>query len=310
MKLSSVLGYSLLGAGTIAAANYRLRSAAGALDPALDGDQRGDRWRGIDIAYTEAGDPDAQDLVLLHGINAAGSSGEFREIFTALAEEYHVVAPDLPGFGRSGRPPLSYSAALYEDFVREFLDRFDDPAIVASSLTGAYAVAAAREVSVSKLVLICPTTIAGPEPPKGWLFSLLRSPFVGEALFNAIASKPSIRYFNADHGYYDTDNVSEEWIDYEWRTAHQQNARFAPASFVSGYLNSDLGLGAAIRDLDVPTTIIWGREADITPLSQGRDLADEADCALVVFDETMLLPHVEYPNQFVDVAIERLAAEA
>jgi hypothetical protein len=38
--------------------------------------------------------------------------------------------------------------------------------------------------------------------------------------------------------------VSDEWIDYEWRTAHQPNARYAPASFISGFLNSDIDLEA------------------------------------------------------------------
>jgi len=51
----------------------------------------------------------------------------------------------------------------------------------------------------------------------------------------------------------------------------------------------------------VPITLVWGRNADISPLENGRELADEADARLVVFDESLLLPHVEHPDQFVDV---------
>ena len=308
MRLRRVLGSAALGVGLAAATNRALRGAAGELEPALAGRQRMFRWRGTEIAYTEAGDPDDPDLVLLHGINAAGSSGEFRELFDDLAEEHHVVAPDLPGFGRSDRPPLRYSAALYEDFVADFLRRFDDPAVVASSLTAAYV--AADEPTYSRLICICPTTVAGPEPPNARLRELLRAPLIGEALFNALTSRPAIDYFNADHGYYDVAHLSDEWADYEWRTAHQEGARFAPASFVSGYLNSPIDLGERLAELDVPVTVVWGREAEITPLSEGRALAEAADARLVVFDAAKLLPHVEYPDQFVETLRDELPAAA
>ncbi|MDZ5812472.1 alpha/beta hydrolase [Halorubrum sp. AD140] len=311
MKLRNLVGTALLGVGALAALNTGLRYE-GELEPPLDGDDGVFHWRGMDVAYVEAGDPDDPDLVLLHGVNAAGSAGEWRAVFDDLAADYHVVAPDLPGYGRSDRPPLRYSAALYEDFVRDFLAEFDEPAVVASSLSAAYAAAAAGDagVDVSGFVAVCPTSVAGPSPPKSWLRELIRSPLVGDGLFNVIASKPSIRYFNADHGYDDPTAPSEEWIDYEWRTTHVENARFAPASFVSGYLNSDVDLAAALADLDVPPTLVWGREAEVSPLSDGRDLADASGSRLVVFDRARLLPHVEHPERFVETVRESLVAGA
>ena len=274
------------------------------LTPALDGTQRTFEWRDIDVQYAEAGDPDDPDLVLLSGINAAGSNGEYRNVFDDLAADYHVVAPDLPGFGTSERPPLRYSASLYTEFVRDFLAEFDDPAVVASSLTSAYVVDAAGDLDLRSLVLICPTERGGPDRNL-LLRELLRAPVVGEGLFNLLTSKPSIRYFNADHGYYDTDRVTDEWIDYEWQTAHQPNARYAPASFISGFLNADVDLEAALRDVD-SVTLLWGREAEITPLSRGRDLAEAADCRLVVVDDAKLLPDVEFPQQVLWVLDEAL----
>ena len=304
MKLRR-LGGALLGLGTAAAVADRvLQDAAGELEPALDATERTYRWRGMDVAYAEAGDPDDPDLVCLHGINAAGSSGEFREIFDALAERYHVVVPDLPGFGRSARPPLRYSASLYEDFVADFLAEFDTPAVVASSLSGAYVARALRlGVDVESLVCVCPTTVGGPDPPKPWLRELLRAPVVGAALFDALVSKPSIRYFNADHAYADPSAVSAAWTDYQWRTTHQPNARFAVASFVAGHCNSSLDLDAALGETDVPVTLVWGRGATLPPLSRGRTLAEAADARLVVFDHAKLLPHVEHPEEFVETVV-------
>jgi pimeloyl-ACP methyl ester carboxylesterase len=307
MRLGRLLVGAAVSLGTVAAANRGLRR--GELPPPpLSGNHREFRWRGMDVAYTEAGDPDDPDLVLLHGINAAGSSGEWRAVFSDLAADHHVVAPDLPGFGRSDRPPLRYSAALYEDFVREFLDRFDEPTVVASGLTAAYA--AAADGPVERFLLVCPVATAGPDPARGWLRELVRAPVVGEAAFNLLTSRPAIRYFNADHGYYDTAGLEDDWVDYEHATTHAPNARFAPAGFIAGDLNSEIDLGAALAQRDAPTTIVWGREAEITPLSLGRELAATADARLVVFDRAKLLPHVEYPDRFVETLRDAPTAAA
>jgi pimeloyl-ACP methyl ester carboxylesterase len=311
MKLRSAVGTLAAGVGVVgavAAANAALARRTPPLEPALAGSQETFRWRGMDVRYAAAGDPSDPDVVLLHGVNAAGSNGEFREVFEELAESYHVVAPDLPGFGTSDRPPLRYSAALYEEFVADFLAAFETPAVVASGLTASYVAAAAGD-DVSRLVLVCPTAKAGPEPT-AWLREAIRAPVVGQGLFNLLASKPSIRYFNADHGYYDVQKATDEWVAYEWRTAHQENARFAPASFVSGYLNSDVDLGAALGDFGAPVTLLWGREADVTPLKDGRALAEAADCKLVVFDDAKLLPHVEFPETFVETVRGELPTSA
>ena len=312
MKLRNLLGSAALGVGAVAAINTGLQYE-GELESPLDGDDGTFRWRGMNVAYTEAGDPDDRTLVLLHGINAAGSSGEWRAVFDDLAADYHVVAPDFPGYGRSDRPPLRYSAALYEDFVHDFLAEFDEPAVVASSLSAAYAAAAVDDadgVELSGFLGVCPTATAGPSPAKGWLRELLRAPLVGRALFNVITAKPSIRYFNADHGYDDPANPSAEWTDYDYPPTHVENARFAPASFVSGTLNSEIDLAAALADFDVPPTIVWGREATVSPLTDGRELADAADARLVVFDRARLLPHVEHPDRFVETVEEALVAGA
>jgi pimeloyl-ACP methyl ester carboxylesterase len=309
MKLRR-LGTAAVGlAGGVVVGDRLLRGAAGELEPALDATERTYRWRGMDVAYAELGDADDPSLLCFHGINAAGSSGEFREVAAALAETHHVIVPDLPGFGRSDRPSLRYSAALYEDFVADFLAEYDSPAVVASSLSGAYVARAADDsrVALDSLLTVCPTTLAGPDPPKTWLRELLRSPVVGTALFDALVSTPSIRYFNADHAYADPASVSDEWTDYQWRTTHQPNARFAVASFVAGHCNSDIDLGPALRALDAPVTLLWGRDATLPPLSRGRELADEADARLVVFDHAKLLPHVEHPTEFVDATREAIA---
>jgi pimeloyl-ACP methyl ester carboxylesterase len=50
---------------------------------------------GVSVFYREAGTPDAPFVLLLHGFPT--SSFQFRELIPRLADQYHVIAPDLPG---------------------------------------------------------------------------------------------------------------------------------------------------------------------------------------------------------------------
>lgn len=300
MNLRRAIGGAVAAAGTMAVGNRLQRRRAGELENPLPGVSRTYRWRGMDVAYTVAGDPENPDLLCCHGVHAAASSDEFAPIFEQLAENYRVIAVDLPGFGRSDRPPLVYSAKLYTEFLREFAaDVLDRPTVIASSLTGSFALAAAEEGVFERLVLVCPTAETGPERP--WLRTLFRSPLVGTTLFNLLVSKPSLRYFFRKEGYYDADSIRPEEVEYAWASAHQPGARFAPASFVSGSLDpEEFDLTTELAACPAPVTLLWGREAEIVPLREGRRLADVADTELAVVDYATLLPHAERPEAVAD----------
>ncbi|REE27693.1 pimeloyl-ACP methyl ester carboxylesterase [Winogradskyella pacifica] len=57
---------------------------------------------GINIAYREAGNPKNPTIVLLHGFPA--SSYQYRKVLAQLSNEFHLIAPDYPGFGNSDFP--------------------------------------------------------------------------------------------------------------------------------------------------------------------------------------------------------------
>ncbi len=77
---------------------------------------------GLDIFYREAGPKEAPTVLLLHGFPT--SSHMFRNLIPALADKYHVVAPDYPGFGGSSAPA-----------VKEFEYTFDNLANVIEKFT-------------------------------------------------------------------------------------------------------------------------------------------------------------------------------
>ena len=83
----------------------------------------------VDVFYREAGRPGAPELVLLHGFPT--SSHMFRNLIDDLADEFHILAPDYPGFGLSGAPDVEAFAYTFDhlaDIVDELLERkgFDD----------------------------------------------------------------------------------------------------------------------------------------------------------------------------------------
>jgi pimeloyl-ACP methyl ester carboxylesterase len=79
-----------------------------------------DGWK---IFYREAGSRDAPTLLLLHGFPSAGHM--FRDLIPHLADRFHIVAPDLPGFGQSDLAARGMFAYTF-DHIAEVLDRFTE----------------------------------------------------------------------------------------------------------------------------------------------------------------------------------------
>ena len=76
---------------------------------------------GLSIAYREAGDPASPKLVLLHGFPS--SSHQYRNLIPALADRFHVIAPDYPGFGDSDSPDPATFAYTF-DHLAEIIQHF------------------------------------------------------------------------------------------------------------------------------------------------------------------------------------------
>jgi len=78
---------------------------------------------GLSLFYREAGPKDAPTLLLLHGFPS--SSRMFEPLFALLADSYHLVAPDYPGFGHSDWPDLRHFAYTF-DHIAEILNHFTE----------------------------------------------------------------------------------------------------------------------------------------------------------------------------------------
>jgi pimeloyl-ACP methyl ester carboxylesterase len=81
---------------------------------------------GLDIFYREAGPRDAPTVLLLHGFPS--SSHMFRNLLPILADTYHVVAPDFPGYGESSAPSVDafdYSFERFASVIEQFTEQLN-----------------------------------------------------------------------------------------------------------------------------------------------------------------------------------------
>ena len=305
------------GAAIGAAATLNALAARGVapLENLIGGDDRWFEWRGrrVFYAHRKARTRRGRPALLLHGIHTAAWSYEWRANVDALAEHHDVYVLDLLGFGMSDRPQLRYSGRLYmrliDDFARQVIG--EATILLASSLTAAYAaVLGARDPGqYPALVLIEPTGLvrrnsaatAGGDVAR----LVVDAPFVGSAVFNALASRRSIRYW-LERAYVDLEFVTPELVSIYHRAAHQPGARHAPAAFLSGHLNLDIR--GAVRRLRQPVLLVWGEQAVETPVEDARGfMALNPALQLTILDPAGMLPHDEQSAEFNGIVTKFLA---
>jgi pimeloyl-ACP methyl ester carboxylesterase len=300
-----------LGAGTLAAINGYLAATAPPLLPPVDVETRHHLWRGFRLAYWVAGPEDASPVVLIHGHYPFASAYEMRRPFSYLRERLRVYLLDLLGYGLSARPPLAYTAKLFQQLILDFARQVvGQPVHVVASLSSAahaVAAAAAEPALFQSLTLICPSGIGawdGPPSNRQQMIGvLLRTPILGEALFNALTCRPAIAYLLRNHVYACPTLVTEGMIDLCYTAAHQPGARYAPSAFLSGQLNCDVR--QAFTRLELPIQLIWGRQAEFVPVTLAQSFLQlNRRARLYVLDDAGLAPHEEQAEAFSAHVIE------
>ena len=220
-------------------------------------------------------------VLLLPAFSTVSTRGEMRAIAERLSSQFQVMTLDWPGFGQSERLPIEYRAVLYQKFLQDFArDILNRPtAVVAAGHAAGYVMQLAQNMpqSCSRIVLVAPTW-RGPLPTMGVnqelagiVRQLVRSPLLGEALYQLNTNPAFLRLMYERHVYTDETKLTPEFIDQKWQITQHPGARYAPAAFVTGAIDpvqerSDFL--AYFQPLPVPVMVIIGEQ--VPPKSRAQ----------------------------------------
>ncbi len=241
---------------------------------------------------------DPLPIVLLHGTSA--SLHTWSGWAAALRGQRRVIRFDLPGFGLTGpRADGNYSIAAYVHFVSATLDALGVQRFVltGNSLGGeiAWATALALPQRVERLILIdaagypLDSANAPVSVPIG--FRLARLPWLAP-LFRNILPRGVIDA-SLRNVYGDPSRVTPELVDLYWEMALRQGNRRALGQRMAMVTKVE---PERIRQVQVPTLILWGGRDRLLPLEFGQRFArDIAGSRLLVFDALGHVPQEEDP---------------
>lgn len=261
---------------------------------------------GVNVHYQEAGDSSAPPLVLIHGF--ASSNLVWSKVLLPLAEAgFRVIAPDLLGYGYSGKPrDLEYTIASQAKMVIGLLKQLGiaRTVLIGSSYGGAVAATIALDQPglVKKLVLV--GAVTNNRPTRYMLMRLFGSPIIGDILSPLVVGSRRLlrmrmkRVYDRHAWELDERRVQARHLPLATRGTHRaiiRTVRRWDAERVSREAHL----------LKQPTLIVWGDTDREVPLTDGERLRQEIpDSRLIVFRDCGHLPHEEYPSEFTKLVAE------
>ena len=251
---------------------------------------------GLSTALLEAGA--GPPMVLLHGPGAHAAG--WLPAIPALAATHRVIAPDLPGHGATAVADAPLDLARVLAWLDALIDRTcPTPPVLVGQLTGgavAARFAAQTPGRVRALVLVVPFGLAPFAP----------TPAFGSALTGYLSDPTGASHDTLwRHCVRDLDDVRFRLGD-RWEAMRAYNLTLARTPEVAGSLQQFLALFAApaipddvLKRIAVPTTLVWGREDAIVPVSVGTAAAVRYGWPIHVLDTTGNEPAIEDPEAFV-----------
>ncbi len=240
--------------------------------------------RGARIRFVEAGS--GPPLVLVHDYLASRVAWD--DVLPRLAERFHVIVPDLPGFGESEKPPPSKYRYDFEGFSESLVDLIAALDLGRVSLCGhamggavTLTLAAAYAHVVNKLVLVNP--LVYPQRPDA-LSRIASLPVIGPLVFKQLYGRTLFRNRFLGDARPTEGGPASSRVDRLFELFDAPAAREAAYATMCAMLDTR-SLTASVPRITAPTLIAWGRANRASPVEHGRRLARELGGArFEVFD--------------------------
>jgi pimeloyl-ACP methyl ester carboxylesterase len=257
---------------------------------------------GVRLRVTETGQ--GQSLVLLHGMFMDHTT--WGAVTDALGQRYRVVAPDLPGFGQSEKPPESrfpYGINAFADAVVDLYAGLElgRAIMVGHALGGAVAItlAARHPELISRLILIdalCYSTRLD------LASRVALAPMVGGFAFKQLWGKSAFKaYFKESYLSRDV-RIPSARLDAYYESFNTPAAR-ASALATLRATRDTRAVVAHIARISTPTLVIWGSEDSLYPAALGQRMSREIPNAGFQLIGAGHVPHEEQPAEVADAIV-------
>jgi pimeloyl-ACP methyl ester carboxylesterase len=242
---------------------------------------------GLNVRCHVDGPEEAPAVVLIHGAGADAAAVSWKRTFPALAENYRVYAPDLPGYGESDRVPeyVTPDVDFYVDALDELLEGLavDEATVVGISKGGGIVLGYAFEHPgrVSRLVAVDSYGLGDRNPGGRSTVPLVKTPKLMEGLW--WASKKSRKMTKASlANVVHESNLTEEFVDDAYRQVRRPRSGDAYIRFNRaevGWTGPRTNYMDRMSDLPVPTLFVQGEDDQVILPEQSKRAADAAPVA-------------------------------
>lgn len=261
--------------------------------------------RGVRMRVVEAGMEHDQPLILIHGFLV--NYLEFDDIIDPLARRFHVIAPDLPGFGESEKPNparYAYGVETFAEAVADLVAAYGlgRTSLLGHSMGGAVAITLAAHYGelVTRMALVDPLCYPF---PISWKLRLPLLPVVGGVIFKQLYGRRLFRNYFNDDVFSPLAAVPHERIEQHYAYFNTPSGRESAYAVLRAMLDTR-PVVARITRIQCPTLVVWGRDDRILPAAFALKLVREIRGARLELFDTGHSPHEEKPAAFASVARE------
>lgn len=259
--------------------------------------------RGIRTRVVEAGS--GAPLVCIHGFFTNHHS--FDDVVPALANAFHVVCIDLPGFGDSEKPPPSrfnYSIESFAEVVTDVIAalQIGRSNVVGHGLGAAVALTLASEHPefVDHLALVAPEIYPAPLP---FTTRLMLLPLAGPILFKQVLGRTLFRSFFLERMYAPGHRVPVERIDAYFDAFNAPAARESAHAVLRAQLDMRPSIARLTR-VKSRTLVLWGRADNRQSMEVAPRMVRQIQHAHLEFIDSGHCPQEEQPDEFI-ASLER-----
>jgi pimeloyl-ACP methyl ester carboxylesterase len=266
--------------------------------------------RGVRTRVLEAGPEEAPALLLVHDF--LGSHRAWDDLVDDLGRRFHVIAPDLPGFGESEKPNparYAYGVEAHAEAIADLIAAFGvgRAAVVGHGMGGAIALtlAAVHAELVQRLVLEDALCYAGAGAFRS-RWPLI--PIAGGILFKQLWGRALFRGYFRDGIYGPGAAVPAERVDWHYEAFNSPSARESAYAVMRAVLDTR-PVVARIPRVTAPTLVVWGRDDRLYPVAHAARLVRELPHARLEIMDAGHAPHEEQPAAFTKLLVEFLGGK-